>query len=178
MARFGHGGVHGWSLQADQRRTSTSGGSNRPIARQRKLLNRQRIRLLRQSTGDHGGGSGNLPAILRRRAPLRTRRANHLDNFSTPLSSPIRKNILISRKRKSPYIRKPSRSSEGRCATSRNAERDAVDAGGAHDGRCGWRTAKACGPDAPTLASSSREAIFAGDGGKKARSPGRARYKP
>jgi hypothetical protein len=29
----------------------------------------------------------------------------------------------------------PSRSSEGRCATSRNAERDAVDAGGALDGR-------------------------------------------
>ena len=45
-------------------------------------------------------------------------------------------------------------------------------------GDCNWRTAKACGPDAPTLASSRRRAIFAGDGGKKARSPGRARYKP
>jgi hypothetical protein len=51
----------------------------------------------------------------------------------------------------------PSRSSEGRCATSRNAERDAVDAGSALDGRRGWRTAKACGPDAPTLASSLRQ---------------------
>ena len=41
------------------------------------------------------------------------------------------------------------------------------------------RTAKPCGPDAPTLASSSREArLPAGDGGNKARSPGRARYKP
>ena len=40
------------------------------------------------------------------------------------------------------------------------------------------RTAKSCGPDAPTLASSLRKATFAGDGGKKARSPGRARYKP
>ena len=40
------------------------------------------------------------------------------------------------------------------------------------------RTAKSCGPDAPTLASSSREAVPADDGGKKARSPGRARYKP
>ena len=40
------------------------------------------------------------------------------------------------------------------------------------------RTAKSCGPDAPTLVSSRREATFAGDGGKKARSPGRARYKP
>ena len=39
------------------------------------------------------------------------------------------------------------------------------------------RTAKSCGPDAPTLASSSREEA-ACDGGKKARSPGRARRKP
>ena len=38
------------------------------------------------------------------------------------------------------------------------------------------RTVKSCGPDAPTLAS-SRE-IFAGEGGNKARSPGRARSKP
>src|ERR1700738_784244 len=51
----------------------------------------------------------------------------------------------------------------------------------------GSRTAKSCGPDAPTLASSSRKAsrpyrvrtshISAGDGGKRARSPGRARDK-
>src|SRR5260370_26771803 len=50
------------------------------------------------------------------------------------------------------------------------------------------RTAKSCGPDAPTLASSSRMAsrsyraqtshTSADDGGKKARSPGRARRKP
>src|ERR1700716_3064179 len=50
------------------------------------------------------------------------------------------------------------------------------------------RTAKSCGPDAPTLASSSRmlcrpyrartQRWFAGDGGKRARSPGRARRKP
>jgi hypothetical protein len=40
------------------------------------------------------------------------------------------------------------------------------------------RTAKSCGPDAPTLASSSRKATFADDGGKQARSPGRARRKP
>jgi hypothetical protein len=48
------------------------------------------------------------------------------------------------------------------------------------------RTAKSCGPDAPTLASSSRSCvgptglrqnISAGDGGKRARSPGRARHK-
>src|SRR5882724_5001824 len=49
------------------------------------------------------------------------------------------------------------------------------------------RTAKSCGPDAPTLASSSRsrvgptglrQDISADDGGKRARSPGRARRKP
>src|ERR1700735_2312908 len=41
------------------------------------------------------------------------------------------------------------------------------------------RTVKSCGPDAPTLASSSREAKFlGGEGGNKARSPGRARRKP
>ena len=40
------------------------------------------------------------------------------------------------------------------------------------------RTEKSRGPDAPTLASSSWEAVLRGDGGKKARSPGRARRKP
>src|SRR3982074_2707267 len=49
------------------------------------------------------------------------------------------------------------------------------------------RTAKSCGPDAPTLASSSRSCvgptglrqnISADNGGKRARSPGRARHKP
>src|SRR6202171_5709812 len=49
------------------------------------------------------------------------------------------------------------------------------------------RTAKSCGPDAPTLASSSRSCvgptglrqnISADDGDKRARSPGRARSKP
>src|SRR5665647_740208 len=41
-----------------------------------------------------------------------------------------------------------------------------------------WRTAKSCGPDASTPASSLREAIFASDGDKKALSPGRVRHKP
>src|SRR5713226_2385285 len=49
------------------------------------------------------------------------------------------------------------------------------------------RTAKSCGPDAPTLASSPRSCVgptglrqnkSADDGGKRARSPGRARNKP
>jgi hypothetical protein len=42
----------------------------------------------------------------------------------------------------------------------------------------GQRTAKSCGPDASTLASSWRKFSSAGDGDKKARSPGRARRKP
>jgi len=42
------------------------------------------------------------------------------------------------------------------------------------------RTAKPCGPDAPTLAFTSRRRVprLAGHGGNKARSPGRARSKP
>jgi hypothetical protein len=39
--------------------------------------------------------------------------------------------------------------------SSRNVRRDAVDASGAFDDGAGLRTAKSCGPDAPTLASSS-----------------------
>jgi hypothetical protein len=60
--------------------------------------------------------------------------------------------------------------------------RDAVDARTARAiPSCGrtllLRTAKSCGPDTPTLVSSSQAMMLAGDGGKKARSPGRARYK-
>jgi hypothetical protein len=57
-------------------------------------------------------------------------------------------------------------------------ERDAVDAGGAADESAGLRTAKSCGPDASTPASSLAEGISADDGDKQARSPGRARRKP
>ena len=39
---------------------------------------------------------------------------------------------------------------------------DAMDASGAADESAGLRTAKSCGPDASTLASSSREASFLG----------------
>ena len=67
---------------------------------------------------------------------------------------------------------------EGRCANVTNAGLDAVDADRAFDERREMRTAKSCGPDTPTLVSSLRKATFAGDGGKQARSPGRARRKP
>ena len=46
---------------------------------------------------------------------------------------------------------------EGRLAIVTNAGRDAVDAGGAKDESAYSRTAKSCGPDAPTLVSSSRK---------------------
>ena len=49
---------------------------------------------------------------------------------------------------------------EGRFAIVTDVGRDAVDAGGATDESAYLRTAKSCGPDAPTLASSSREASF------------------
>ena len=60
--------------------------------------------------------------------------------------APFEKNSDLQKSQITLY-RSPSRSSEGCCATSRNVERDAVDAGGALDGRCGLRTAKACGPE-------------------------------
>src|SRR5882724_9374683 len=80
--------------------------------------------------------------------------------------------------------------SEGRLAIVTNAGRDAVDAAvsgtrvltnDAMPGEAFWRnralrTVKTCGPGTPTLVSSSR--AIADDGGKKARSPRRARYKP
>src|ERR1700733_3547288 len=66
---------------------------------------------------------------------------------------------------------------EGRIAIVTDAGRDAVDARGASDEGADLRTAKSCGPDASTLASSLR-IQFAGDGDKRARSPGRARRKP
>ena len=66
---------------------------------------------------------------------------------------------------------------EGRFAIVTDVGRDAVDAGGAADESANLRTAKSCGPDAPTLASSWWD-FSAGDGGNQARSPGRARRNP
>jgi hypothetical protein len=57
---------------------------------------------------------------------------------------------------------------------------DAMDAALAIDDRLRSRTEKSRGPGAPTLAlnSQSAQARFGDDGGKKARSPGRARRTP
>ncbi len=122
------------------------------------------------------------------------------------LSIPIRKNISVFSYPKSHLELFASRpEEEGRWPSSRTLGWDAVDAAAlsarkvagqversvsgtehADERRLLW-TAKSCGPDAPTLASSSRrhvgstelrQPISASDGGKRARSPGRARKKP
>jgi hypothetical protein len=49
---------------------------------------------------------------------------------------------------------------KGRIAIVTDAERDAVDVSGATDERAFLRTAKSCGPDASTLASSFTERNF------------------
>jgi hypothetical protein len=71
----------------------------------------------------------------------------------------------------------PSRASEGRCATSRNAERDAVDAGGALDGRllpADGEVVWSRRPDAGVkLAGVSRERR-----GQKSPVPGESTYNP
>jgi hypothetical protein len=53
----------------------------------------------------------------------------------------------------------PSRPTEGRFAIVTNAGRDAVDALALQDEKRVKRTAKSCGPDAPTLASSVRRRL-------------------
>jgi hypothetical protein len=72
------------------------------------------------------------------------------------LSSPSRKNIVVFTRPKSTLELPPSRPPEGRLAIVTDAGRDAVDAGGASDEGADLRTAKSCGPDASTLASSLR----------------------
>jgi hypothetical protein len=54
---------------------------------------------------------------------------------------------------------------EGRFANVSNVGQVAVDVGGFLDDWSRLRTAKPCGPGTPTLVSSLREAISAGDGG-------------
>ncbi|MEA3151121.1 MAG: hypothetical protein QOD56_2060 [Gammaproteobacteria bacterium] len=112
------------------------------------------------------------PPLWRRgaiRFPAAKRQRRSISDFPNFFLTP-RPNHLHIRRRPAPL--------RGALRNVTNVGRDAVDAGGALDGRCLLRTAKSCGPDAPTLASSRRDVIFAGEGGKKARSPGRARNKP
>jgi len=99
--------------------------------------------------------------------------------YSGLLSSPSGKNNSVFRNANQVYISPIPLDQEGRLAIVSETR------GGMRWTRAALltmaaypRTAKSRGPDAPTLASSLRKATSAGDGGKKARSPGRARYKP
>src|ERR1700722_19339025 len=69
-------------------------------------------------------------------------------------SSPKSKNFTFRAQPKSVAYPLPSRLPEGRFAIVTDVRRDAVDASGASDEGAGLRTAKSCGPDAPTLVSS------------------------
>src|ERR1700730_8039235 len=73
------------------------------------------------------------------------------------LSSPLCKKILLRRNPKSLLYPPPSRPTEGRFAIVTDVGRDAVDAGCASDEGADLRTAKSCGPDASTPASSLRK---------------------
>src|SRR3984893_7029517 len=73
------------------------------------------------------------------------------------LSSPLCKKMLLRRNPKSLLYPPPSRPTEGRFAIVTDVRRDAVDAGCASDEGADLRTAKSCGPDASTPASSLRK---------------------
>jgi hypothetical protein len=100
--------------------------------------------------------------------------------FAILLSSPVSENISLPSRLKSSAYLPPSRPTRG-AFRDRHGRwvRDTMDAMARADGRRMLRTAKPSGPDAPTLAFKSlRSKLLRGDGGKKARSPGRARSKP
>jgi hypothetical protein len=79
------------------------------------------------------------------------------------LSSPARKNIPVHFRPKSPlHPPYPALTRGGVSRSSRTLRRDAMDVNGATDESADSRTAKSCGPDTPTLVSSSREASFLG----------------
>jgi hypothetical protein len=73
--------------------------------------------------------------------------------ITASLSSPSRKNILLFRIENHRYIITVP-PTEGCFANVTNAGWDAVDVDGAYDESVHWRTAKSCGPDASTPASS------------------------
>ena len=79
------------------------------------------------------------------------------------------------------YMGPSPRRHEGRSASSRNVVRVAMAAAGVrclHPTKRRRRTVKSCGPGAATLASIPACLCGPGNGGKRGRSPGRARSKP
>ena len=75
------------------------------------------------------------------------------------VSSPFSQNFSLSRLVETGIERIIPSQTEGRFAIVTDVGRDAVDAGGAADESAGLWTAKSCGPDAPTLASSWRRQL-------------------
>jgi hypothetical protein len=95
------------------------------------------------------------------------------------LSSPSAKNKSLRALVETALLILPSRLDQrGVSRSSRTWSAGCGGRGGARRRRAPLRTAKSCGPDAPTLASSFVEVTPRGDGGKRARSPGRARRTP
>jgi hypothetical protein len=125
----------------------------------------QGAQIARTANSTAGGKAPSLPHQRRRET---TRRANHLGNLATPLSSPSRKNILIFRRAESLYILRRPVLPRGVSRSSRTRGGMRWTQGALKTRALSLRTEKSCGPDAPVLASSSRKATFADDGGKKA----------
>jgi hypothetical protein len=97
-----------------------------------------------------------------------TRRANHSSEeqkCDRRFVKPLLQKYLVCDFGKSELCHILSRLTEGRLAIVVDAGRDAMDVSGFGDERSRLRTAKPCGPGTPTLVSSLREAISAGDGG-------------
>src|SRR5260370_26441064 len=74
-----------------------------------------------------------------------------------PVQSPLAKIFSFAPDPNQLYIPRHPVPTEGRWPSSRTLGRDAVDAGGAKDEGADLRTAKSCGPDASTPASSQRK---------------------
>ena len=122
-----------------------------------------------------GRGGQEVGLGLQTNQPQRTKMMN-LDRTDTPAAhriyalicptgksmrpgdgSPVQshpKKYSVSRSTQIKSIFRASRLSEGRFAIVTDVRRDAVDASGASDEGACSRTAKSCGPDAPTLVSS------------------------
>jgi len=83
------------------------------------------------------------------------------------MSSPLAKNISLNPSGKSFLQLAPSCPERGALRNVINAGGDAVDAGGVGDENAAFpRTAKSCGPDASTPASSWWKEVSTGDGDK------------
>src|ERR1700753_1772037 len=96
------------------------------------------------------------------------------------MSSPSEQNISLFQKRKSAvcFASSPPHQ-EGRIAIVTDVGRGCDGRGGAAGRTALTRTAKACGPDPPTLGSSCAKQVFRlTTVAIKARTPGRARDKP